>query len=79
MVTYFLSVQELTVRHLQKLAAAQRLVLGARSPVEELARFRQGYATCAQVGGKGMLVDILILSAAFRRLPSFFFPPLALI
>ena len=50
---YILSVQELTVRHLQKLAAAQRLVLGARSPVEELARFRQGYATCAQVGGKG--------------------------
>merc|ERR1712223_1111894 len=39
---------ELTVRHLQKLAAAQRLVLGARSPVEEIARFRQGYATCAQ-------------------------------
>ena len=37
------------MRHLQKLAAAQRLVLGARSPVEEIARFRQGYATCAQV------------------------------
>ena len=47
------------MRHLQKLAAAQRLVLGARSPVEELARFRQGYATCAQVGGLGVLEEFL--------------------
>ena len=45
------------MRHLQKLAAAQRLVLGARSPVEELARFRQGYATCAQVGGRRVLEE----------------------
>ena len=61
------------MRHLQKLAAAQRLVLGARSPVEELARFRQGYATCAQVGGLRVLEELL--ANAFRRLHSFFFPP----
>merc|ERR1711935_1319130 len=38
---------ELTVRHLQKLSQAQRLVLN-RSPVEDIARFRHGYSSCAQ-------------------------------
>jgi len=38
---------ELTVRHLQKLSQAQRLVLN-RSPVEDIARFRHGYSSCTQ-------------------------------
>jgi len=38
---------ELTVRHLQKLSQAQRLVL-TRSPMEDIARFRHGYSSCAQ-------------------------------
>jgi len=45
---------ELTVRHLQKLAGAQRLVLG-RGAVEEVARFRQGYTTCAQEAAQFLL------------------------
>merc|ERR1712154_558685 len=38
---------ELTVRHLQKLSQAQRLVLN-RSPMEDIAKFRHGYSSCAQ-------------------------------
>jgi len=38
---------ELTVRHLQKLSQAQRLVV-TRSPMEDIARFRHGYSSCAQ-------------------------------
>merc|ERR1712156_542074 len=38
---------ELTVRHLQKLSQAQRLNLN-RSPMEDIARFRHGYSSCAQ-------------------------------
>jgi len=37
---------ELTVRHLHKLSQAQRLVLN-RSPLEDLAKFRHGYSSCA--------------------------------
>merc|ERR1712083_32719 len=45
---------ELTVRHLQKLSQAQRLVLN-RSPVEDIARFRHGYSSCAQEAAQFLL------------------------
>ena len=54
---------ELTVRHLQKMSQARRLLL-TRNPLEDLQRFQSGYSSCAQEAASFLLstpgVDVRI-------------------
>ena len=69
---------ELTVRHLHKLSASQRLLLTSppqqRNPLEEVQRFQAGYSSCAQEAASFLLtspgVDVTVSQRLLSHLSS---------
>ena len=69
---------ELTVRHLHKLSASQRLLLNSpptqRNPLEEVQRFQAGYSSCAQEAASFLLsspgVDVSVSQRLLSHLSS---------
>ena len=71
---------ELTVRHLHKLSASQRLLLNSpqpppqRNPLEEVQRFQAGYSSCAQEAASFLLsspgVDVTVSQRLLSHLSS---------
>ena len=69
---------ELTVRHLHKLSASQRLLLNSppqpRNPLEEVQRFQAGYSSCAQEAASFLLsspgVDVAVSQRLLSHLSS---------
>ena len=73
---------ELTVRHLNKMHQARRLMVSTnRNPLEEILRFQAGYSSCAQEAASFLLatpgVDVRVSQRLLSHLSSSSFTPRA--